>query len=93
MTIPAYNKYDETGVSKLILFINKPPNTIIVIVGTDNEKNNQNFKLEFILRSLMIISPLNCFINYGYAAYSRQLKLARSTIAPLDLSALIAHKK
>ena len=93
MTIPAYNKYDETGVSKLILFINKPPNTIIVIVGTDNEKNNQNFKLEFNLRSLMIISPLNCLINYGYAAYSRQPKLARNTIAPLDLSALIAHKK
>ena len=63
MTIPAYNKYDETEVSELILFINKPPNTIIVIVGTDNEKNNQNFKLEFNLRSLMIISPLNCLIN------------------------------
>ena len=47
MTIPAYNKYDETGVSELILFINKPPNTIIVIVGTDKEKNNQNFNLEF----------------------------------------------
>ena len=93
MTIPAYNKYDETEVSELILFINKPTNTIIVIVGTDNEKNNQNFKLEFNLRSLMIISPLNCLINYGYAAYSRQPKSARNTIAPLDLSALIAHKK
>lgn len=58
-TIPAYSKYDETGLSKLILFINKPPNTIIIIVGTDKEKNNQNFKLEFNLCSLMIISPLN----------------------------------
>ena len=47
MTIPAYKKYDETGVSELILFISKPPNTIMVIVGTDKEKNNQNFNLEF----------------------------------------------
>ena len=79
-----------------MLFIKRQEKLAIVISGINKEKYIQNFRLEFILRIFIVITPL-IFIskinNKGYAPYNRKFILGVTIYNMLDIGTLTAHRK